>query len=145
MTWARKALPRNGVGGAINKTGDALQVGDVILVKPLKGTTYSLQQIPKAQGGIIVMDPHTGRILAMQIGFGDYSFSEFNRASQAMRQPGSSFKPFVYLAALNNGFTPSNLVLDGTVEFSMGQGQGMWRPELLADFGNHIRLIHSLR
>lgn len=129
LTWARKALPRNAVGGAIAKPGDAIKVGDVILVKRIKNTsTYSLQQIPKAQGGIIVMDPHTGRVLAMQGGF-DYGFSEFNRASQAMRQPGSSFKPFVYLAALNSGFTPSNLVLDGPVEFSMGHGQGTWRPE----------------
>lgn len=105
----------------------ALKAGDVILVKA-KNKAYSLEQIPKVQGAVVVMDPHTGRVLAMQGGY-DYDMSEFNRATQAMRQPGSSFKPFVYLTALNNGFTPSNLILDGPVEFSMGAGKGMWRPE----------------
>jgi penicillin-binding protein 1A len=105
-----------------------LKKGDVVLVKPIKNLTYSLQQIPKVQGGIIVMDPHTGRVLAMQGGY-DYDFSEFNRATQAQRQPGSSFKPFVYLAALKNGFTPSNLVLDGPVELPQGPGLEMWKPE----------------
>jgi penicillin-binding protein 1A len=128
MTWARRSLPRNGWGPVITKPSDAIKVGDVILVKKNAKNIYSLEQIPKVQGAIIVMDPHTGRVLAMQGGY-DYDFSEFNRATQAMRQPGSSFKPFVYVTALNNGFTPSNLVLDGPVEFSMGQGQGMWRPE----------------
>lgn len=104
--------------------------GDVILVSANTKTkdTYDLQQVPKVQGALMVMDPHTGRILAMQGGF-DYDLSEFNRATQAKRQPGSSFKPFVYLAALNNGFTPSNLVLDGPVAFDQGPGLGVWRPE----------------
>jgi penicillin-binding protein 1A len=133
LKWARHAIkdkvgPAYTLGAAISKPGDAIKVGDVVLTKPLKGTTYRLMQIPKIQGGIIVMDPHTGRVLAMQGGY-DYNMSVFNRATQAQRQPGSSFKPFVYLTALNNGFTPSTMVLDGPVEFSMGAGQGMWRPE----------------
>ena len=130
VTWARKQLPKRNLGPGIKKVGDVLHVGDVVLTKPVKDKDgiYSLQQIPQAQGGIIVMDPHTGRVLAMQGGY-DFSMSVFNRATQAQRQPGSSFKPFVYLTALNNGFTPSNLVLDGPVEFSMGAGQGMWRPQ----------------
>lgn len=128
LTWARKSMPKGYMGPAINKTGDALKVGDVILVKQIKGNTYSLQQIPKVQGAIVVMDPHTGRVLAMQGGY-DFSMSVFNRATQAQRQPGSSFKPFVYLTALGHGFTPSSMVLDGPVEFSMGKGQGMWRPQ----------------
>lgn len=127
MRWARRFTRGKGWGPAVTKPSDVVAVGDVILVKKKKNG-YALQQIPKVQGAVIVMDPHTGRVLAMQGGY-DYDFSEFNRATQAMRQPGSSFKPFVYLAALNNGFTPSNLVLDGPVEFSMGQGQGSWRPE----------------
>jgi penicillin-binding protein 1A len=127
MSWARAYDKKKGWGPAVTKPANVFKVGDVVLVKQ-KGKNYSLQQIPQVQGGIIVMDPHTGRVLAMQGGY-DYDFSEFNRATQAMRQPGSSFKPFVYMTALNKGFTPSNLVLDGPVEFSMGKGQGMWRPE----------------
>jgi penicillin-binding protein 1A len=127
MTWARLVKDKGYVGPTVTKPADAFKVGDVILVKQ-KGKNYSLQQIPKIQGGIIVMDPHTGRVLAMQGGY-DFEMSEFNRATQALRQPGSSFKPFVYITALNHGFTPSNLVLDGPVEFSMGAGQGMWRPK----------------
>lgn len=130
LKWARKALGKNNMGPAITKPSDVLKTGDVVLVDVLSKdkNTYSLQQIPKAQGAIVAMDPHTGRVLAMQGGY-DFSMSVFNRATQAQRQPGSSFKPFVYLTALNNGFTPANLVLDGPVEFSMGQGQGTWRPQ----------------
>lgn len=128
LTWARRILANKAWGPFVSKSSDALKVGEVVLVKHRNGNVYSLQQIPQVQGAVIVMDPHTGRVLAMQGGF-DYDFSEFNRATQAMRQPGSSFKPFVYIAALNNGFTPSNMILDGPVEFSMGQGQGTWKPE----------------
>jgi penicillin-binding protein 1A len=133
MTWARKAnKDAKGLGYTmgplITKPSDVLKVGDVILAKPMKAAQYNLMQVPKVQGAIVVMDPHTGRVLAMQGGF-DYSLSVFNRATQAQRQPGSSFKPFVYLTALNNGFTPSTMVLDGPVEYSMGAGQGTWRPQ----------------
>jgi penicillin-binding protein 1A len=128
LTWARKVLPKGGYGPAIKKPADTLQKGDIVLVSAKKAGQYALRQIPKVQGGIIAMDPHTGRILAMQGGF-DYETSEFNRATQALRQPGSSFKPFVYIAALSNGFTPSNLVLDGPVELSQGPGQDTWKPE----------------
>lgn len=128
LTWARKVLANNNLGPAISKPENALAIGDVILVEKLKNEGYGLRQIPKVQGGIVVIDPHTGRVLAMQGGY-DYDLSEFNRATQAQRQPGSSFKPFVYLSALNQGFTPSTLVLDGPVEFSMGPGKGMWRPK----------------
>lgn len=133
LKWARiankdKKGPGYTLGPNIAKPADAIKIGDVVFTKPLKRTTYRLMQIPKVQGAIVVMDPHTGRVLAMQGGF-DYGLSVFNRATQAQRQPGSSFKPFVYLTALNNGFTPSNLVLDGPVEYSMGAGQGMWRPQ----------------
>lgn len=128
LTWARRVLPKGGFGPAITKPADALKKGDVVLVSPVGLGTYALRQIPKVQGAIIAMDPHTGRILAMQGGF-DYETSEFNRATQAMRQPGSSFKPFVYIAALANGFTPSNLVLDGPIELPQGPGLDTWKPE----------------
>jgi penicillin-binding protein 1A len=87
-----------------------------------------LRQVPEINGAIVAMDPHTGRVLALSGGF-SYASSQFDRAMQAQRQPGSSFKPFVYAAALDNGYTPASKVLDGPFEKDMGPGQGIWRPE----------------
>ena len=84
--------------------------------------------MPKINGAIIVMDPHTGRVLAMAGGF-SFKLSEFNRATQAQRQPGSAFKPIVYAAALENGFTPSTLVLDAPFVMDQGEGLKTWKPE----------------
>ncbi|CAN7267777.1 penicillin-binding protein 1A [Neorhizobium sp. LjRoot104] len=105
-----------------------LKPGDVVYVEPInpQARTYRLRQPPKVQGGFVAMDPNTGRVLAMAGGF-SYSQSEFNRATQAMRQPGSSFKPFVYSAALDNGYTPASVILDAPIEIVSG-GQ-VWRPE----------------
>ncbi|MGF9692562.1 penicillin-binding protein 1A [Rhizobium sp. 0TCS1.26] len=105
-----------------------LNPGDVVYVQPVDGKdgSYSLRQPPKVQGGMVVMDPHTGRVLAMVGGF-SFGQSEFNRATQAMRQPGSSFKPFVYAAALDNGYTPASVILDAPIE--MVSGGQVWRPE----------------
>ncbi len=104
-----------------------LSAGDVVFVEPLgKDGTYRLRQPPKVQGGLVAMDPQTGRVLAMVGGF-SYAQSEFNRATQAMRQPGSSFKPFVYAAALDNGYTPASVILDAPFEL-VTNGQ-VWRPE----------------
>ena len=89
---------------------------------------YRLRQVPEISGAMVVMDPHTGRVLAMVGGF-SFDQSQFNRATQALRQPGSSFKPIVYAAALDNGYTPSTIVLDAPIEIDMGQGGGIWRPE----------------
>ena len=89
---------------------------------------YGLRQIPEVNGAIVAMDPHTGRVLALSGGF-SYASSQFDRAMQAQRQPGSSFKPFVYAAALDNGYTPVSKVLDAPFEMDMGPGQGIWRPE----------------
>ncbi|MBP1850553.1 penicillin-binding protein 1A [Rhizobium halophytocola] len=103
--------------------------GDVVYVEPIgkdDPNAYRLRQPPKVQGGLVVMDPHTGRVLAMVGGF-SYAQSEFNRATQAMRQPGSSFKPFVYAAALDNGYTPASVILDAPVEFVSG-GE-VWKPQ----------------
>jgi penicillin-binding protein 1A len=102
--------------------------GDVIYVEETApgAKTYRLRQPPKVQGGFVAMDPNTGRVLAMVGGF-SYAQSEFNRATQAMRQPGSSFKPFVYSAALDNGYTPASVILDAPIEIVTG-GQ-VWRPE----------------
>jgi penicillin-binding protein 1A len=88
---------------------------------------WRLHQVPEVGGAIAVMDPWTGRVLALVGGF-SFDDSQFNRATQALRQPGSSFKPFVYSAALDNGYTPSSVVLDAPIEVDQGPGQGIWRP-----------------
>ena len=103
--------------------------GDVFYVEPIPGHEgeYRLRQIPEVSGACIAMDPFTGRVLAMVGGF-SFDQSEFNRATQAQRQPGSSFKPFVYAAALDNGYTPASTLLDEPVTIDVGYGQ-YWSPE----------------
>jgi penicillin-binding protein 1A len=133
VKWAKAAA-----GPAKGKTPTAvsqvLQPGDVIYVDPLfrdgnpVDGQYRLEQTPEVSGAMIVMDPWTGRVLAMVGGF-SFDQSQFNRATQAYRQPGSSFKPIVYSAALDNGYTPSTVVLDAPIEIDQGQGAGVWRPE----------------
>ena len=107
---------------------DLLIPNDIIYVKKIKKNKWNLKQLPKVNGAIVVMDPHTGRVLAMVGGF-SYKLSEFNRVTQAKRQPGSAFKPFVYAAALENGFTPSTLVLDAPFVIDQGVGLKTWKPE----------------
>jgi penicillin-binding protein 1A len=125
MHWAFRSATA-GRKTARDPTG-VFDTGDVVYVEPLAdGQGYRLRQPPKVQGGFIAMDPQTGRVLAMVGGF-SYNQSEFNRATQAMRQPGSSFKPFVYAAALDNGYTPASVVLDAPIEIVSG-GQ-VWRPQ----------------
>lgn len=131
MKWAR-----------VKKEGDNLTepthpnqvfaVGDVVMVEADSGVdvkpgNYMLRQIPKIEGALVAMDPHTGRVLAMQGGW-SFNESEFNRVTQANRQPGSAFKPFIYLAALDHGFTPSSLVLDGPITYTDALGR-TWQPE----------------
>src|ERR1700726_152027 len=125
VKWAKSAAVKN-----VTKVGQVLAAGDVVYVEPLAGKDgqFRLRQVPEISGAIMAMDPYTGRVLAMVGGF-SYDQSQFNRASQALRQPGSSFKPIVYSAALDNGYTPSSIVLDGPIEIDMGQGGGIWRPE----------------
>ena len=117
MEWARATKP--------------LKSGNVVMVEKTKNTTYALRQVPKIQGAIIVMDPHTGRVLAMQGGW-TFDKSEYNRATQADRQPGSAFKPFVYLAALEQGLTPSTRVLDAPFEYEDRPGN-IWKPKNYSD------------
>lgn len=129
LKWARKVKDGKFVGPSIQKASDALGIGEVVFVEPLdeKARTLSLRQIPEVQGALVAMDPHTGRVLAMSGGF-SARMSVFNRATQAYRQPGSAFKPFVYLAALDQGFTPSTLVLDAPFALDQGAGLGKWKP-----------------
>jgi penicillin-binding protein 1A len=124
MNWAYRSA--KGDRKTAKSPVGVFNVGDVVYVEPVEGGTYRLRQPPKVQGGLIAMDPHTGRVLAMVGGF-SYGQSEFNRATQAMRQPGSSFKPFVYAAALDNGYTPASVVMDAPFEIVAG-GQ-VWRPQ----------------
>ena len=107
---------------------DILKLNDIIYVKKIINNKWNLKQLPKVNGAIAVMDPYNGRVLAMVGGF-SFKLSEFNRATQAKRQPGSAFKPIVYAAALENGFTPSTLVLDAPFVIDQGEGLKTWKPE----------------
>jgi penicillin-binding protein 1A len=129
VRWAKAA------SGALRgktpaKVSQVLSPGDVVYVEPLAGKEgqFRLRQVPEVSGAMVVMDPWTGRVLALVGGF-SYDQSQFDRATQAMRQPGSSFKPFVYAAALDNGYTPSSVVLDAPLSIEQGPGQAAWSPE----------------
>ena len=110
------------------KFDELVKPGDIVYVEKIKENKYSLKQLPKINGGIVVMDPYSGRVLALSGGF-SFKNSEFNRASQALRQPGSAFKPFVYALALENNFTPSSLILDAPLVLDQGSDLKMWKPE----------------
>ncbi len=123
VKWAKTS------GKAPTKVSQVINPGDVIYVEAAKAEgQYRLHQVPEVSGAMVVEDPWTGRVLAMVGGF-SYDQSQFNRATQALRQPGSSFKPIVYAAALDNGYTPSTLILDAPLEIDQGPGIGVWKPE----------------
>jgi len=131
VTWARKRQADGKLGKKAKVASDLVAVGDVVLVRAVTnddGTfkRWSLRQIPEVQGAFMAMDVNTGRVLAMQGGF-SYQDSVFNRTTQATRQPGSSFKPFVYAAALDSGFTPATIVVDAPIEIETPQG--LWTPK----------------
>jgi penicillin-binding protein 1A len=127
LAWARKYRDGDNLGPEIKKATDVLSPGDVIYVAPdSTAGRFHLAQVPDVEGALVAMDPHTGRVLSLVGGF-SYGRSQFNRAVQALRQPGSSFKPFVYAAALENGYTPSSVILDAPIEFKMSNGE-VWRP-----------------
>ncbi len=129
-----RTLPKQTVGWLSQRWLDIVQPGDVIAVEPTAPATgprpavYGLRQIPNIDGAVVVMDVQTGRILAMAGGW-SYARSQYNRVTQAMRQPGSSFKPFVYLAAMELGLTPSTIVLDAPITIEQGGGQPPWTPQ----------------
>jgi penicillin-binding protein 1A len=129
LLWARKEWKDASVGPQPVKPEDVVKIGDLVYVEAIDGSgNYGLRQVPEVNGGIVAMDPHTGRILALSGGF-SYESSQYDRAMQALRQPGSAFKPFVYAAALDNGFTPVALVLDAPFVIEQGVGLPLWRPE----------------
>ncbi|MEM6491999.1 MAG: penicillin-binding transpeptidase domain-containing protein, partial [Pseudomonadota bacterium] len=132
LRWARRTLPEQKVGPEPKAAADVLKPGDVILVEALdpeaeQPEAFALRQIPNVQGAIVAIDPHTGRVVAMQGGY-DFDMSVFNRATQALRQTGSAFKPFVYLAALDNGYTPATLILDAPFVLPAAPGRERWEP-----------------
>ena len=120
---------------------EILKQGDIIYVKKTKDNLYDLMQEPSINGGILVMDPYTGRVLANSGGF-SFKKSEFNRSTQAYRQPGSAFKPFVYALALENGYTPSSLILDAPLVLDQGEDLKLWKPE---NYGKKFYGLSTLR
>ncbi len=131
LRWARRALDDRdrGVGPPPSRPSDVIVAGDVVLVERLPGATgdYGLRQVPEVSGALVAMDPHTGRVFALAGGF-SYDISQFDRATQAHRQIGSAIKPFVYIAAFQNGFTPSSALLDEPVVIDQGPGLPKWKP-----------------
>ena len=120
---------------------EIFKIGDIIYVKKIKNNNYELKQLPKINGGIVAMDPFTGRVYALSGGF-SFKKSEFNRASQALRQPGSAFKPFIYALALENNFSPNSLVLDAPLVLEQGSDLKMWKPE---NYGKKFYGVSTLR
>ena len=116
ISWTRKEFSQ------------LFKIGDVVYVEKIKDNNFSLKQLPKINGGIVVMDPFTGRVLALSGGF-SFKKSEFNRATQALRQPGSAFKPFIYALALENNYTPTSIILDAPLVLEQGVDLKMWKPE----------------
>ena len=135
VKWARPEL-KNGMGASPRVLTDMIKPGDVIYVAPREPTDtekdvagqWSLEQIPAVGGAIVAMDPHTGRVLALVGGF-SFAESQFDRAIQARRQPGSSFKPIIYSTALDNGYTPASIIVDGPISISQGPGMPPWQPK----------------
>ncbi|MBR0800292.1 penicillin-binding protein 1A [Bradyrhizobium jicamae] len=151
VRWAR-ALSGPYKGKVPTSVAQVLQPGDVIYADPLYAKDgqrvegqYRLRQIPEISGAMVAMDPHTGRVLAMVGGF-SFDQSQFNRATQAYRQPGSSFKPIVYSAALDNGYTGSTMMVDAPIEIDQGQGN-VWRPEnfSVGKYQGQVTLRNALR
>ena len=132
VQWARKLNADGSLGRKAKVAGDLLSVGDVVLVRKMTADAdgsfirWTLRQVPSVQGAFMAMDVNSGRVIAMQGGF-SYQHSVFNRATQAKRQPGSSFKPFVYASALDSGYSPATIVVDAPIEINTPQG--VWRPK----------------
>jgi penicillin-binding protein 1A len=150
MRWARPRYDNGSFGPRPRGPADVVKPGDVVMVEPISappkteagGTKpadlYTLCQVPEVSGALVAMDPHTGRVLAISGGF-SFATSQFDRATQAKRQPGSSIKPFVYLTALDHGFTPSTLVVDGPISLPQGPGLPMWSPTNYTKRGQEVR------
>jgi penicillin-binding protein 1A len=145
LKWARKNLPNQEIGEEPKTPKDVFSVGDIILTQKMEEEKikYVLRQVPNLEGAVVALDPHNGQILSM---VGGYSFfkSNFNRALNAIRQPGSTIKPFIYLTALENNYTPSSILMDAPVVMEKESGE-MWKPDNYGmDFQGEITLRRSL-
>ena len=138
LRWARRTLPDQRLGAAVYRAQEVLSPGDIVLVEPTGGTAagqallpalplYGLRQVPDVSGGFTALDPKTGRVFAL-VGGWDYQQSQFDRAIQAKRQPGSAIKPFVYVTALEGNYTPSSVIEDAPIELDQGPGLPKWTP-----------------
>ncbi len=135
LQWARPKL-KIGMGASPRVVSDVLKPGDVIYVAPREPkdaqdevkNQWSLEQVPEVGGALVAMDPHTGRVLAVVGGF-SFAASQFDRVIQARRQPGSSFKPIIYSTALDNGYTPASIIVDGPISIDQGPGMPPWQPK----------------
>lgn len=143
MKWARKYLGVNSLGPVLKKVSDVLNVGDVVMVEKFNGASgkYYLKQIPDVNGAFLAMDPHTGRVLAMMGGYVD-AVNQFNRATQAQRQPGSVMKTFGYITALENGLTPATMIMDEPISLDQGGGLPPYQP---TNYSNQFYGPTSLR
>jgi penicillin-binding protein 1A len=128
LSWARRYIDENTLGPSPNTATDVVARGDIVRVVPDDKEIWRLSQVPEVSGALVSLDPHDGSIAALVGGF-DFYHSNFNRAIQAQRQPGSAFKPFIYSAALENGFTPASIINDAPVVFEATGLEGVWRPE----------------
>ncbi len=144
ISWARSPLPDGSVGPQLQRAADVVAVGDIIYIAQEVSGNWRMVQIPEAQGAFVAVDPQDGAISALIGGF-DYFASNYNRAVQAKRQPGSSFKPFLYSAALDQGFTPASIVNDAPLVIEDAALEGSWRPQNNSrEFRGPMRLREAL-
>ncbi len=128
MKWAQKKLSTNSRGAVPKKVADVVKPGDVIRVEKMEGDSWQLAQLPEAEGALVAVAPYDGAVTALNGGF-DYFNNKFNRVTQSRRQPGSGFKPFIYSAALEKGYTPATIINDAPVVFDDPGLENVWRPE----------------
>ena len=129
VKWAKKRITQDLHKGYPKNITDVFEEGDIIYVKKIKKTDlWSLEQVPRVNGAVVVMNPWSGRVLALSGGF-DFTINQFNRATQAERQPGSAFKPFVYATALENNYKPNSIVLDAPFVIYQNQHKYRWKPK----------------
>lgn len=128
LEWARAYRTDNVTGPAPKRAGDVLAPGDLVRIQPTGEGQWALSQLPQVEGALVALDPDTGAILSLVGGF-DFNRSKFNRVTQAERQPGSNFKPFIYSAALEKGFTPASIINDAPVVYEDAGAENLWRPE----------------
>jgi penicillin-binding protein 1A len=128
LEWARAYRSDNATGPAPKRAGDVLAPGDLVRIRPSGEEQWALSQLPQVEGALVALNPDTGAILSLVGGF-DFNRSKFNRVTQAERQPGSNFKPFIYSAALEKGFTPASIINDAPVVYEDAGAEKLWRPE----------------